>query len=67
MRAAKCQATINLGSQIWKSLEDSRHSMYCANLADAYVLQGEYKLKDYVNKMLKAMAKARAEVRGSPK
>ncbi len=60
MRAVKRPATINLGSHIWRSLEDSRHLMYCTDLADDYVAQGEYKLEDYVNKMLRAVAKAKA-------
>jgi hypothetical protein len=41
--------------------------MYCADLADAYVMQDEYKLVDYVNKMLRAMAKAEAKAKGIPK
>ncbi len=31
------QATINLDSQVWKSLEDSLPKLYCADLAEAYV------------------------------
>ncbi len=41
--------------------------MYWADLADSYVVQGEYKLEDYVNKMLRAVAKAEAEAKDSPK
>jgi hypothetical protein len=33
------QETINLDSQVWKSLEDSLPDMYCADLAEAYVMQ----------------------------
>ncbi len=52
-----CQkkATINLDLQIWKSIKDFRHLMYCAYLADAYFAQGEYELKAYGNKMLRAV------------
>ena len=31
------QATINLYSQVWKSLGDSFHELYCVDLAEAYV------------------------------
>ncbi len=31
------QATINLDSQVWKSLEDSLPMLYCVDLAEAYV------------------------------
>jgi hypothetical protein len=31
------QATINLDSQVWKSLEDSLPELYCVDLAEAYV------------------------------
>jgi hypothetical protein len=31
------QATINLNSQLWKSLEDSLPKLYCIDLAEAYV------------------------------
>jgi hypothetical protein len=37
--AAVRQATINLESQVWKSLEDSLPKLYCVGLAEAYVLQ----------------------------
>jgi hypothetical protein len=60
MVAVKRQATINPGSQLWKSLEDSLPKMYCADLAEAYVAQGEYELEVYVKKMLRAKAKAKA-------
>jgi hypothetical protein len=33
------QATINLYSQVWKSLEDSFPKLYCMDLAEAYVIQ----------------------------
>jgi hypothetical protein len=33
------QATINLDSQVWKFLEDSLPKLYCADLAEAYVMQ----------------------------
>jgi hypothetical protein len=33
------QATINLDSRVWKSLEDSLPKMYCADLAEAWVMQ----------------------------
>jgi hypothetical protein len=33
------QATINLYSQVWKSLEDSSPELYCVDLAEAYVMQ----------------------------
>jgi hypothetical protein len=33
------QATINLDSRVWKSLEDSLPELYCADLAEAYVMQ----------------------------
>jgi hypothetical protein len=32
------QATINLDSQVWKSLEDSLPNLYCADLVEAYVM-----------------------------
>ena len=35
------QATINLDSRVWKSLEDSLPKMYCADLAEAFVTQAE--------------------------
>jgi hypothetical protein len=41
----KRQATINPDSRIWKSLEDSLPEMYCADLAEAYNTQGEYKVE----------------------
>jgi hypothetical protein len=33
------QVTINLNSQVWKSLEDSLPKLYCVDLAEAYVMQ----------------------------
>jgi hypothetical protein len=33
------QATINLNSQVWKSLEDSLPELYCIDLVEAYVMQ----------------------------
>jgi hypothetical protein len=33
------QATINLDSQVWKSLGDSLPKLYCVDLAEAYVTQ----------------------------
>jgi hypothetical protein len=33
------QATINLDSQVWKSLQDSLPELQCADLAEAYVQQ----------------------------
>jgi hypothetical protein len=35
MRQAR---TINLDSQVWKSLEDSVPKMYCADISEAYVM-----------------------------
>jgi hypothetical protein len=33
------QATINLDSQLWKSLRDSLPELYCVDLAEAYITQ----------------------------
>ncbi len=33
------QATVNLYSQVWKSLGDSLPKLYCIDLAEAYVMQ----------------------------
>jgi hypothetical protein len=33
------QATINLDSRVWKSLEDSLPELYCVDLVEAYVMQ----------------------------
>jgi hypothetical protein len=41
--------------------------MYCANLAEAYVTQGNIKLGDYVNKMVRAATKTKAIAKNSPK
>jgi hypothetical protein len=39
------QATINLDSQVWKSLEDSLPKLYCADLAEAHVMQESASLR----------------------
>jgi hypothetical protein len=39
------------------SLEDSLPEMYCTDLAEAYAKEGMKKLKAYVNKMVRALAK----------
>jgi hypothetical protein len=39
------QATINLYSQVWKSLEDSFPKLYCIDLAEAYVTQENVSLE----------------------
>jgi hypothetical protein len=39
------QATINLDSRIWKSLEDSLPEPYCVGLAEAYVTQESASLR----------------------
>jgi hypothetical protein len=39
------QATINLDSQVWKSLQDSLPKLYCVDLAEAYVTQESASLK----------------------
>ncbi len=39
------QATINLDSQIWKYLEYSLPKLYCADLAEAYVMQENMSLR----------------------
>jgi hypothetical protein len=39
------QATINLDSQVWKSLEDSLPDLYCIDLAEAYVTQESASLR----------------------
>jgi hypothetical protein len=38
-------ATINLDSQVWKSLEDSLPKLYCVDLAEAYVIQEKASLR----------------------
>ncbi len=38
-KAVLGQATINLGSQVWKSLQDSLPKLYCIDLVEAYVTQ----------------------------
>jgi hypothetical protein len=67
MEAAKRQTTINPDSRIWKSLENSLPEMYCVDLAEAYVMQGEHKLEPCMKKMLRAEAKAKAAAKISPK
>jgi hypothetical protein len=39
------QATINLDSQVWKSLGDSLPKLYCVDLAEAYVMQESASLR----------------------
>jgi hypothetical protein len=39
------QATINLGSQVWKSLEDFLPKLYCVDLVEAYVTQESASLR----------------------
>jgi hypothetical protein len=39
------QATINLNSQVWKSLEDSLPELYCIDLVEAYVAQKSVSLR----------------------
>ncbi len=39
------QATINLDSWVWKSLEDSLPKLYCVDLAEAYVMQESMSLR----------------------
>jgi hypothetical protein len=39
------QATINLNSQVWKSLEDSLPKLYCIELVEAYVTQESVSLR----------------------
>jgi hypothetical protein len=39
------QATINLDSQVWKSLGDSLPKLYCVDLAEAYVMQESVSLR----------------------
>jgi hypothetical protein len=44
------QATINLFSQVWKSLWDSFSKLYCVDLAEAYVTQESVSLRTYVRR-----------------
>jgi hypothetical protein len=44
------QATINLYSQVWKSLRDSFPELYCIDLAEAYVMQESASLRIYVRR-----------------
>jgi hypothetical protein len=44
------QATINLDSQVWKSLQDSLPKLYCVDLAEAYVMQEGASLRNFVRK-----------------
>jgi hypothetical protein len=39
------QATINLDSRVWKSLEDSLPELYCIDLVEAYVMQESASLR----------------------
>jgi hypothetical protein len=41
------QATIKLDSQVWKSLEDSLPKLYCADLAEAYLMQESASSRNY--------------------
>ncbi len=47
------QATINLDSRVWKSLEDSLSKLYCADLAEAYVMQESASARLMCRKMRK--------------
>jgi hypothetical protein len=44
------QATINLNSQVWKSLEDSLPKLYCVDLAEAHVMQESVSLRIFCEK-----------------
>jgi hypothetical protein len=44
------QATINLYSRVWKSLEDSFPELFCVDLAEAYVTQERMSLRIFVRK-----------------
>ncbi len=44
------QSTINLNSQVWKSLEDSLPELYCIDLVEAYVMQESASSEYYVRK-----------------
>jgi hypothetical protein len=44
------QATINLNSRVWKSLEDSLPELYCIDLAEAYVTRESVSLRIYVRR-----------------
>jgi hypothetical protein len=44
------QATINLKSQVWKSLENSFPELYCVDLAEAYVTQESVSSRIYCEK-----------------
>jgi hypothetical protein len=44
------QATINLDSQVWNSLEDSLPELYCVDLAEADVMQKSASLRIFVRK-----------------
>jgi hypothetical protein len=39
------QETINLNSQVWESLEDSLPKLYCVDLAEAYVMHENARLR----------------------
>jgi hypothetical protein len=44
------QATINLDSQVWKSLGDSFPELHCVDLAEAYVTQANVSSRIYVRR-----------------
>jgi hypothetical protein len=44
------QATINLYSRVWKSLENSFPELYCIDLAEAYVTQESVSPRIYVRR-----------------
>jgi hypothetical protein len=44
------QATINLNSRVWKSLEDSLPKLYCIDLAEAYVMQESVSSRIFVRR-----------------
>jgi hypothetical protein len=48
--AAVRQATINLNSRVWKSLEGSLPKLYCIDLAEAYVMQESVNLRIFGEK-----------------
>jgi hypothetical protein len=45
LEAVVRQTTINLDSQVWKSLEDSLPKLYCVDLVEAYVMQESASLR----------------------
>jgi hypothetical protein len=48
--AVNRQATINLDSQLWKSLGNSLPELYCVDLAEAYVMQENVSLRNLCEK-----------------